>query len=177
MKVTLTFLALLAGTLTMAQTSVYTQVNTSINETDNRELAIQIKAERADGQQVRYNRTFDVRGLSKKEKEALTTHILDSLGLNTAPPTPPTPLSRPEGTEVVKVLCSSCTGRIRLEINGNGYSYAQTHDTDKEKTPFLPLELNMKPGEYRLAYWQNKVLQIQKPFTIKAGEENVITVK
>ncbi len=180
MKITFTFLSLWAGTLAMAQTAAYTQVNTSINETNNSELAIQIKAERADGQQVQYSRTFDVRGLSKQEKEALKTRVLDSLGLNTAPPAPPTPpapVSPPAGLEVVKLLCSSCTGRMRLEINGNGYSYAQTHNTATEKTPFLPLELTMKPGEYRLAYWQNNVLQIQKSFTVKVGEANVITVK
>ena len=35
----------------------------------------------------------------------------------------------------------------------------------------------LKPGEYRLMYWQNKVMQIQDTFTVKAGEPGEVRIK
>lgn len=178
----------------MAQQVSYRQVNTSVNDNGTDELAIRVSAERADGQRMQYSRTFDVRGLNKTQREALKNHVLDSLGVGNTPPppgppTPPTvvttplpptpaaPMTAPTGTEVVRLVCPSCTDQMRLEISGTGYTYSRSHSSDKEKASIFPLELSMAPGDYRLMYWQNKVLQMQTPFTVKAGEKNVITVK
>ena len=35
----------------------------------------------------------------------------------------------------------------------------------------------LPPGEYQYSYRQNRVLQMQLPFTVRAGEKNVVTVK
>ena len=186
MKIIITILSLLAGTLAMGQQASYTNVNTSINDNGTSELAIQVRAERTDGQTVQYNRTFDVRGLTKAQRDALKNRVLDSLGVGNVPvppvapaaPVPPTPPGSPSGSELVTVVCESCTGRMRLEINGDGFNYTRTHDdTGDDKKAFADIEVPMKPGEYRLKYWQNKVLQIQKSFTVRAGEKNVISVK
>lgn len=179
----------------MAQQVNYKDVNTSISDNGKNEMAIRVQAERADGQQVRYARTFNVSGLSKSEKEALKRHVLDSLGLGEtptppAPPTnvvaplppvpstPPAPPVSPLGDETVQLVCPSCTGQMRLEINGSGYAFTRSHrSSDNEKASLFPLTLPMKAGDYRLKYWQNGVLQMQTPFTVKAGATNTVTVK
>ncbi|MEZ0540765.1 hypothetical protein [Fibrella arboris] len=191
MKTVCTLLALLAGTLAVAQPTTYRNVNTSINDNGNDKLSIQIQADRADGEQLRYNRTFNVAGLTKAQKDALKNHVLDSLGLGNTPPpqvtlTPPTPPTvgvsagspaSAAGTETVRLVCPSCTDQMKLEISGTGYAYSRSQRSDREKAAFFPIDLPLEPGEYRLKYWQNGVLQMQTPFTVKAGAKNVITVK
>ena len=184
-------LLLLAGTLANAQQVSYRNVNTSINENGKDQLSIQIQAERTDGEQLRYNRTFNVAGLTNAQKETLKHKVLDSLGLNTAPPPPgvpmppigavsvgaPTPPVTPTGTETVRFTCQTCTGKMKLDISGTGYAFSRSHNSGKEKGSFFPIDLPLEPGEYRLQYQQNGVLQIQMPFTVKAGGTNAITVK
>ncbi|WP_229379638.1 hypothetical protein [Fibrella forsythiae] len=192
MKTIFTLLALLSGTLAMAQQTSYRNVNTSINDNGKDALSIQIQADRADGEQLRYSRTFNVAGLTKAQKDALKNHVLDSLGLSSTPPpqallTPPTPpagaMTAPTppglapGVETVRLVCPSCTDRMKLEISGTGYAYSRSQHSDKEKTSIFPIDLPLEPGDYKLKYWQNGVLQTQTPFTVKAGEKNVITVK
>lgn len=181
----------------MAQQTSYRNVNTSINDNGKNELSIQILAEEADGKQLRYNRTFNVAGLTKAQKDALKNHVLDSLGLSSTPapqvmitppvrstppvdavtagiPTPPVP---PAGVETVRLVCPSCTDKMKLEISGTGYAYSRSSSSDKEKASFFPIDLPLEPGDYRLKYWQNGVLQMQTPFTVKSGAKNEITVK
>ncbi len=181
----------------MAQQTSYRNVNTSINDNGKDELSIQIQADRTDGDQLRYNRTFNVAGMTKAQKDALKKHVLDSLGLSSTPapqvtltppvppvppvgavtagiPAPPVP---PAGLETVRLVCPSCTNKMKLEISGTGYAYSRSSSSDKEKASFFPIDLPLEPGDYKLKYWQNGVLQMQTPFTVKAGEKNVIAVK
>ncbi|NID10456.1 hypothetical protein [Fibrivirga algicola] len=191
MKSLIILFLLLTGTLASAQQVSYRNVNTSINDNGKDQLSIQIQAERTDGEQLRYNRTFNVAGLSNAQKETLKNKVLDSLGLNTTPPPPgvamppvgavsvgaPTPPVSPTGTETVRFTCRTCTDKMKLDISGTGYAYSRSHSPAKENASFFPIDLPLEPGEYRLQYWQNGVLQIQMPFTVKAGGTNAINVK
>lgn len=77
----------------------------------------------------------------------------------------------------VTFSCETCTGKGKLMINGNGYSKTQEFTVKKGEKPAFPLELSLEPGEYKLTYWQNKVLQIQSSFTVKEGEATTVKVK
>ncbi|MBD2699248.1 hypothetical protein IC229_01280 [Spirosoma sp. BT702] len=179
MKTSLTLIGLLITTSLMAQQAknvAYRQLSKSLDD-DGKTLMLDIRGEQIDGQKLRYKRSFNVANLSTSEKEALKNHVLDSLGVNEEPKSPPSPKSPEAGTEIVTFSCESCTGKNRLEVYGNGFTSTREFDSSKEKEPAFPLELKLNPGEYRLMYWQNKVLHIQSTFTVKAGEANVVKVK
>lgn len=53
---------------------------------DGKTLHIMIKSNK-DGKAVKYDRSFDVKGMSKLQKDALVKRVNDSLGIN--PPLPP----------------------------------------------------------------------------------------
>ncbi len=199
MNAFLTLLLLSVSFLATAQKATNSSLNTSIND-DGKTLSIQIEGQR-DGQPIKYNRTFDVAKLNTKEKDALKTRIMDSLGIGPAPtppvpqtaptpssalrpnhlaPTPPVPPSgmTTAGQEAVTFQCATCEGKIKLSVvsASENYSYERATKIDSDK-PFFPHQLSLPPGEYRLKYYQNGVLQIQSTFTVKEGEKNSITVK
>lgn len=179
MKPVLTLLFTLSiGYTTSAQQSRTSSTHTNIND-DDKTLSIQVDGT-VDGKPITYDRRFNVDGMSIAQKDALKQRIFDSLGIG-EPPKPPVPPSPPKlartGTEEVTVQCESCTGKMRLEISGSGFTLTHESDSKKDKEAGFPLTAAMKPGDYRLMYWQNKVLQIQSTFTVKAGEENVVKVK
>lgn len=181
MKTLVTLIYLGIGASAMAQqpeTSAYRQLSKSIND-DGKTLSIQLSGERLNGQKIQYDRKFNVADLSAEQRNALKSRVLDSLGVNMPdppkPPRPPKPL--PAGTETVTFACETCTGKSRLEVYGNGFTSTRQFDAKKDEKPAFPLTLTLNPGDYRLMYWQNKVLQIQSTFTVKAGEANVVKVK
>lgn len=76
--------------------SAVAQTKTSSSKTDDtkqsvsdngKTLHILIKSSR-NGKTVKYDHSFDVKGLNKQQKDALVKHINDSLGIN-PPPAPP----------------------------------------------------------------------------------------
>ena len=175
MKPLLICLLLLTSFGAMAQKSK-SSLNTEIND-NGKTYSIKIDGKR-DGQAIQYNRTFDVAGMSKDQKEGLKNRVLDSLGLGEAPPPPPNPAgaeTKP-GTVKVTFACPTCAGKTKLPITGDGFSAEREVDLDKGKSSF-PFELDLMPGEYRYTYRQNNVEQMNLPFTVKAGQENAVKVK
>jgi hypothetical protein len=158
-----------------AQQSTYSTTQSQIND-DDKTLSIQIDGQR-NGQPVKYNRSFNVAGLSKPQKEALKNRVLDSLGLGDSPPAPETPRP-PMGNDVqssITFTCPTCTGKSKLMISGDGISITQESEGGKSK--LFPLRQALRPGNYRYTYWQNGVLQMELPFSVKAGESNDVKVK
>ncbi|MBC8153902.1 MAG: hypothetical protein H7Z72_13415 [Bacteroidetes bacterium] len=177
MKLVFAYLLLLLLTrfTAVAQSSEHSTLSTEIND-DDKTYSIKIDGDR-NGKPVHYNRTFSVAGMSAAQKESLKNRVLDSLGLGEAPP-PPTPPGTTLATDPVKVtfVCPTCTGKTKLSISGNGFSAEREVEIEKGK-PAFPFALDMPPGTYQYTYWQNKVEQMQLPFTVKAGQENTVKVK
>ena len=65
--------------------------------------------------------------------------------------------------------CESCTKKNKFLIAGpEGHRFRGVD---------FPLTQELKPGTYKMTYWQNRVQQIHLPFTISPNSENVIIVK
>lgn len=189
MKTILTSLLLGLCVSALAQPSRSSMTHMSIND-DDKELSIQVEGT-VNGKDINYNRRFNVAGLSSAQKDALKNSVFDSLGLGEAPrlPKPPKPPKPPvapaadsadeaTGDAEVTFTCKTCTGRMRLEVSGNNFSLTREMDSKKDDRKAFPMTATMQPGEYRYQYWQNGVLQMGPlPFTVKAGEANVVDVK
>lgn len=165
-----------------AQTSTSSNLNTSIQD-DGKTLSIQVDGQRGE-QPINYRRTFNVAKLSNTEKDALRKRILDSLGVGVpASPSPPTAPTPPGGTpatnaQTVTFQCTTCEGKIKLSVKSasENYAYERATKIDTEK-PFFPHQLSLPPGDYKLTYYQNGVLQIQSTFIVKEGEKSTVVVK
>jgi hypothetical protein len=178
------FFALLTATVALAQSAN----NLAVSVSDNRQtLTISVDGEQ-NGKPLRFERTYNVAALSDSARDALKTRILDSLGLaRVAAPLPPNVPLSPEATAAkltetkgvlptaVTLRCEACTGRMRLEVAGEGYALARTWSNTT--APPFPLTISLLPGEYRYQYWQNGVLQMQLPFTVKAGQATTVDVR
>jgi hypothetical protein len=171
------FLALLlfSSFAATAQTSTYSTTQSQINDND-RTLSIQINGLR-NGQEFAYNHTFNVRGMSKIQKDALKSRVLDSLGLGDTPPAPHQAVSAVRQSDDVPVtfICPTCEGRVKLLISGPS-TVSDEFDAPRDKSRF-PRTISLQPGTYQYEYWQNGVQQLRLPFTVKAGEINEVKVK
>jgi hypothetical protein len=182
MNAFLTMVLLSISFVAAAQKSTNSNLNTSIQD-NGKTLSIQVDGQR-EGQTINYQRTFDVAKLSTTEKDALRKRILDSLDVGVPEsPSPPTAPILPGGTattsaQPVTFQCTTCEGRIKLSVvsASENYAYEQATKIDSEK-PFFPHQLTVPPGEYKLKYYQNGVLQIQSTFTVKEGEKSTVVVK
>jgi hypothetical protein len=155
----------------------------AVSVSDNRQtLTISVDGEQ-NGKPLRFERTYNVAALNDSARAALKTRVLDSLGVGpSAAPLPPMVPGAP-GTSAfgdqkpttLTLRCEACQGRMHLEVAGNGYALARTWNNPT--TPPFPLTISLLPGEYRYQYWQNGVLQMQVPFTVKAGQANTVAVK
>ncbi len=162
-------------------TSTYSSTRSQINDND-KTLSIQIEGQR-NGQQFAYNRTFNVRGMNRGEKDALKNRVLDSLGLGETPPTPHRPLhvkqpvqAESDSREVpVTFTCPTCEGRVKLIVSGPT-NITEEFDAPKKKGRF-PRTMSLQPGAYYYEYWQNGVQQMHLPFIVKTGQQNEVTVK
>ena len=74
-------------------------------------------------------------------------------------------------------ICETCAGRIKLQVTGDGVSIIREEYPKVGEVSMFPLAMALKPGEYWLTYWQNKVMQIQVTFTVKAGEPGEARIK
>lgn len=173
MKILPALFCLGIATTTLAQNSVYSTTHSQIEDND-KTLSIQIEGQR-NGKSIQYSRSFNVAGMSKSQRDALKSRVLDSLGLGEAPPTPelPKPALQSNNQETVLFTCPTCSGKSKLLISGTGTSITQERDKGK----LFPLQQPLAPGDYQYTYWQNGVLQMQLPFTVKADKENVVNVK
>lgn len=162
-------------------------------------MSIQVDGVR-NGKALNYKRTFNTANLSHSEQEALKNRILDSLGIG-QPKNPPTLLTLPMPSggamiqspqppippdndavsgdkEAVTFQCESCTGKIKLSVDSVSEDYSFQRDTKVDGNKrFFPYQLLLEPGDYRLVYYQNGVLQIQSTFTVKKGQANTVVVK
>jgi hypothetical protein len=189
MKTILTSLLLTLSIAATAQTqthSSHSRTHSSITD-DDKTLSIQIEGT-VNGKDVRYDRTFSILGMSKVQKEALKSRVLDSLGMGEPPtaPKPPMPPTAPASPgfssshsddETVTFVCPTCTGRMRLEVSGENFSLTRETDAKKDKANPFPMTATMRPGKYQYTYWQNGVRQIDLPFVVKVGEATVVTIK
>jgi hypothetical protein len=151
------------------------ELKTSITD-DGKIYAIEIKGDK-DGQPIQYSKTFDVKGMTNAEKDGIKQRVLDSLGLGDGDVPKAQVKAKPE-TVRVTFVCKTCKGNYKLEVRGDDYSSTSEFETKKDESKSLfPQVLDLKEGEYKFIYWQNKVLQMQMKFTVSANSENIITVK
>lgn len=173
-----------------AQASRQSTTHTQIND-DGKTMSVRVEGQ-VDGRTIDYQRTFDVARLSDAAKDALKHQIFDSLGMGEPPKPllPPAPPHQPQGgpsvasesgtddEQNVTFRCETCTGKIKLSIirSTDDYSFERATKIDIQKR-FFPYQLPLSPGEYRLTYFQNDVLQIQSTFTVKSGQANTVVIK
>lgn len=146
------------------------------------------------GQAIDYQHTFNVARLSGPAKDDLKYRIFDSLGIKEQrkSPLPPAPPRRPQGgpsndhndgpdsneEQNVTFRCETCTGKIKLIVTRSTGDYSFERDTKiNSQKRFFPYEIPLPPGDYRLQYSQNDVLQIQSTFTVKSAQENTVVIK
>ncbi len=72
-------------------------------------------------------------------------------------------------TLLVTFECKSCTKRNKFAISG-----PERHTFKKLE---FPLKKELRPGDYKMTYWQNRVQQIHLPFSVSPDSENVVIVK
>lgn len=86
---------LLAGVSTLAFAQQKNHLSRCIDD-DGRKLSISVNGT-VNGESIDYRRTFDVAGLSKDERTAITQKVFESLGIGeVAAPKPPRPATAPE---------------------------------------------------------------------------------
>lgn len=160
------------GFAAMAQRSTPETISLRITDTG-KTYSISIEGN-MNGRPIYYDRTFNVRGMLTGQKDALKDRIMDSLRTGKISARRSRPLGEPNATVF---LCETCTGRMKLQVSGNGVSMIREEYPQLGETSMFPLTMTLKPGEYQLMYWQNKVMQIQATFTVKAVEQNEVRIK
>jgi len=168
MKLLLASFLLSISACAVAQQSETEVISTHIND-DGKAYAIKIDGQIND-RPVHYDRTFNVRGMSSVQKDALKERIMDSLRTGKIVSV----RAAPTGTVFI---CESCAGRMKLQITGDGVSVIREEYPKLGEKSMFPLLMTLKPGEYRLTYWQNKVMQNQNTFTVNAGEPTEVRIK
>ncbi len=155
-----------------AQQSRTETLSSSVND-DGKTYSIKIDGD-MNGRAVHYDRTFTVKGMSSTQKDALRERIMDSL--RTEKITDVRPRVTKDSNATVFV-CETCAGRMKIQVFGDGVSVIREEYPKLGEASMFPLTMTLKPGEYRLMYWQNKVMQIQNTFTVKAGEPGEVRIK
>ena len=90
MKALITILLSTACLSAMAQKNSKDNLSESIHD-DGKTMSVKITGD-VNGRSVNYSNNFNVKGMSTAQKDALTQHIADSLGIKSSHrPTPPTP--------------------------------------------------------------------------------------
>ncbi len=70
---------------------------------------------------------------------------------------------------LVTFKCESCTTKNKFSVLG------PTEFTLKRVE--FPFSRKLKPGKYKMTYWQNRVQQIHLPFVVNPDSKNIVTVK
>ena len=147
-------------------------INSSVND-DGKTYAVKIDGA-MNGKPVYYNRTFNVRGMTSVQKDALNERIMDSLRTGKVVSVRPTTSKDPNATVF---MCETCAGRMKIQVFGDDVSVIREEYPKLGEPSMFPLTMTLKPGEYRLMYWQNKVMQIQDTFTVSAGKPTEVRIK
>ncbi len=195
MKFIFAVLLIATGVITRAQSPVGKTVNMTIEE-DDKTLSIQVDNQR-NGRTVNYKRTFDIAGMSQSEKEILKNRVQDSLGVydplrSAQPPvitahyTSQPPVSPTLPTDVltnadqvtVTFCCEACNGPRQLLVISatDRYSIEQDVNADLARY-FFSYRLLLKPGTYRLLYYQQDRVNRQSTFMVNPGKENTVIIK
>lgn len=94
-------LATLATSVMAQEKKEYSSISKSISD-DGKTLDIKVSYKPKGEKTQHYENSFDIRNLTKNDKEALVNRIMDSLGIpNNAPPAPKAP-EAPKGPEAPK---------------------------------------------------------------------------
>jgi len=172
MKLLITSLLLSIGACAVAQQSQTETLSSSVND-DGKTYSIKIEGD-MNGRTVHYDRTFTVKGMSAAQKDALKERIMDSLRTSKITDVRPRVARDPNATVFI---CETCAGRMKIQVVGDGVSVIREEYPKLGEASMFPLTMTLKPGEYRLMYWQNKVMQIQNTFTVIAGEPSEVRIK
>lgn len=134
-----------------------------------------------DGRPFRHNLRFDVAGMTQLQRDSLYEQILrslDMLGIRDVPG-----MKRP-GADAVSVRgdsvvfrCETCRRKGVLEVRRGDYLATRLINSKRYPEKRFPLTLHLGPSDYRLLYRQRGSWEVQSSFTVKAGEQNLVTVK
>jgi hypothetical protein len=174
MKTILIILINLITQFTFAQTRTETSETHKISMQtvdDDKVFSVKYVGEK-NGKPFNYNAKYDVSDMSKFQRDSIKMKVYKDLGIDK--PIEPTPQHQAK-IDNVTIDCKTCTGKMYVEIYGNDFTSTRKFNS-KENSGF-PYTLNLKVGEYFLKYSQNKVLQIQKKFMVKEGENNLVDIK
>ena len=80
-------------------------------------------------------------------------------------------------TDTVRFECPKCEGNMKLLVSGKNRDATYEQKSNHKTNTLFPVAMPLPPGNYQYTYWQNGVEQMKLPFTVKAGEKNVVTVK
>lgn len=151
----------------------------SIQTTNNdKVLAMNIVGQQA-GRPFHHTIHFDVSGMTLAQRDSLyqeTVQALGILGIKSVPGLTKWDTDTTGSWKTVTFNCETCTGKGRLEVFGNNITATRTIDPRQDGNHSFPLKLSLLPGDYRLMYYQKRVLQMQSTFLVKAGQENVVKV-
>lgn len=142
-------------------------------------LAMNITGQKA-GRPFRHTVHFDVSGMTQTQRDSLyqeTVQALEILGIKNVPGLTKQNTDTSSNWKPVTFTCTTCAGKGRLEVYGNNITATRTIDSRQDGNHQFPLKLSLLPGDYRLVYYQKRVLQMQSTFAVKAGEETVVTIK
>jgi len=133
-----------------------------------------------DGRPFRHSLRFDVAGMTKVQRDSLyqqTLGALDMLGIRNVPG-----MKRPgadttvQGDSVV-FRCETCGKKGELEVSSGNFLATRLINAKRDPGKRFPLTMHLSPGDYKLLYRQRGSREIQSSFSVKAGEQNVVTVK
>ena len=160
--------------------SAQTTVQSMQTANNGKTLAMTVVGKR-DGRSFRHNLRFDVVGMTQTQRDSLypkTVRALDMLDIRDVPG-----MKRP-GTDVVSVRgdsvvfrCETCERKGELEVSGGNYLATRSINPKRDSQRRFPLTMHLSPGDYRLLYRQRGSREIQSSFSVKAGGQNVVTVK
>lgn len=165
---------------TIINVSTFAQTRTETSEThktsmqtvdDDNVFSVKYVGER-NGKSFNYHVKYDVSGMSKFQRDSIKTKVYKDLGINK--PIEPIPKQQAK-IDNVTIDCKTCSGKMYVEIYGNDFT--STRKFNSKEKPGFPYTLSLKAGEYFLKYSQNNVLQIEKKFMVKEGENNLVDVK
>lgn len=176
MKLILTSFWLCAVALTASAQTIVQSMQTANND---KTLAMTIVGVK-DGRSFRHNLRFDVVGMTQTQRDSLyqqTLRTLDVLGIRNVPG-----MYRPKTDLVVRgdsvvFRCETCERKGELEIRRGNYLATQLINAKRDPRKRFPLTMHLSPGDYQLLYRQRGSREIQSSFTVKAGEQNTVTVK
>lgn len=181
MRPILTILLTCLNLTTFAQTIVQSMQMTNNDKT----LTMNIIGQRNE-RPFRHTVHFDVTGMTQPQRDSLYAQTLQTLRIlgitDVSGLTKPGPdavnqqTNAKARTNTVTLQCETCLSKGYLEIYGDNYLHTSKLNSKRHSPMRFPLRLPLSPGSYYLVYVQ-KGQRIQLPFTVKADEANIVTMK